>query len=332
MAATTYTGTGASLTVSNAVNSVSFQPDLVWIKSRSAATNNKVTDSVRGTTKASVSNSSLAETTDTNGLTAFGSSGFTVGTDTVYNNNTATYIGWQWKAGGTAVTNTSGTITSQVSANPTAGFSILTYTGNQTAGATVGHGLGITPSFFIIKNRTAAGSWITYHISVGPTKATPLESTAGPNTSSAYFNNTGPSSTVLTLGYDGAGNEVNDAKNYVAYCFAPISGYSAFGSYTGNGSTDGPFIYLGFRPRFVMWKRSDSTGSWYIQDTSRNPYNQATLSLYPNLSDAETSGDDMDYLSNGFKVRDTFSYINASGGTFLYAAFAENPFSIARAR
>jgi len=331
VAASLYTGTGASQTVSNAVNSISFQPDLVWIKSRSAATDHKLTDSVRGVTKALISDTTGAETTDTNGLTAFSSSGFTVGTDTVYNNSGATYVGWQWKGGGTGVSNTSGSITSTVSANTTAGFSVVTYTGNGTNGSTIGHGLGVAPKMIIVKSRSITDNWPVYHGSMPNTDAIRLNTT-GAAVVAGFWNNTTPGATVFTVG-GGTVSETNTTSaTYVAYCFAPITGYSAFGSYTGNGSTDGPFVYCGFRPRFVLWKRSDSTGSWYIQDTSRNPYNQATLSLYPNLSDAETSGDDMDYLSNGFKVRDTFSYINASGGTFLYAAFAENPFTIARAR
>jgi len=333
MAASLYTGTGVSQTVSNAVNSISFQPDMVWIKSRSANTDHKLTDSVRGATKAWVSNSTAAETTDSTGLTAFGSSGFTVGASTTYNNSGATYVGWGWKGGGTAVTNTSGTVNSSVSANTTAGFSAVTYTGSASA-VTVGHGLGVAPSMVIVKalgtpNGTARPS-LVYHISVGATKTLYLDRTDAAATTSGPWNDTAPTSTVFSLGTEPSTNWASN--NYVAYCFAPISGYSAFGSYTGNGSTDGPFAYCGFRPRFLLMKRSDSTGSWYIWDTSRSPYNQMTLALYPNLNEAEPGGDDIDFLSNGFKIRDTFSYINASGGTYIWAAFAENPFTISRAR
>ena len=332
-ASTLYTGNGGTLTVSNAVNSISFQPDMVWIKSRSANTDHKLTDSVRGATKAWVSNSTAAETTDSTGLTAFGSSGFTVGASTTYNNSGATYVGWGWKGGGTAVTNTSGTVNSSVSANTTAGFSAVTYTGSASA-VTVGHGLGVAPSMVIVKalgtpNGTARPS-LVYHISVGATKILYLDRTDAATTTSGPWNDTAPTSTVFSLGTEPSTNWASN--NYVAYCFAAISGYSAFGSYTGNGSTDGPFIYLGFRPRFLLMKRSDSTGSWYIWDTSRSTYNQMTLALYPNLADAEPGGDDIDFLSNGFKIRDTFSYINASGSTYIWAAFAENPFTISRAR
>jgi hypothetical protein len=302
---------------------------MVWIKSRSAATDNKLTDSVRGATKALISNTAGAETTDTNGLTAFGTSGFTLGTDTTYNNNAATYVGWNWKAGGTAVSNTAGTITSQVSANTTSGFSIVTYTGNGTSGATVGHGLGVAPQFIAIKDRTNSYSWRNYHVSTGNTGYVYFNSTDAYTASSTTFNNTSPTTSVFSVG-----TEVNvnaSANNYVAYCWAPIAGYSAFGSYTGNGSTDGPFVYTGFRPRFVMIKRSDSTSSWYICDTSINPYNEEKTTLYPNLANAEgLNANFLDGLSNGFKMREAGLAVN--GGTYIYAAFAENPFKYANAR
>jgi hypothetical protein len=334
MAATTYTGTGASLTVSNAVNGVSFQPDFVWVKSRSAATNNKLTDSVRGVTKGLISNTTGAETTDTNGLTAFGSSGFTVGSDTTYNDSAKTYVGWQWKGGGTAVTNTSGTISSQVSANPTAGFSVLTYTGTGS-NATIGHGLGVTPSMVITKRRDVSDGWVTYHTSL--TSGAYILSMQSTNAQTvlgvAYNSMATMNSTVYSVGTDTSTNA--SSGTYVAYCFAAISGYSAFGSYIGNGSSDGPFVYLGFRPRFVMLKRSDSAQNWYILDAARNTYNGVGTRLYPNLSNADDNGWTvvMDFLSNGFKLKEgSDQNHNASGGTYIYAAFAENPFSIARAR
>jgi len=339
MAATLWTGTGVgSRAITNTSNGVSFQPDWVWLKSRSAAYSHQTNDSVRGATNGCLY-ADLTNAVDANfGITSFDASGFTLGNTASLisqsfgsqNGSGATFVGWQWKGGGTAVTNTSGSISSQVSANPTAGFSIVTYTGNATSGATVGHGLGVAPSMMIIKNRSTPASWMTYHASVGNTAALFLNLTNASITSSTYFNNTSPTASVFSIGDATAGN--GSGNSMVAYCFAAISGYSAFGSYTGNGSTDGPFVYCGFRPRFALWKRSDSTGSWYIQDTSRNPYNQQTLSIYPNLADAETSGDDVDFLSNGFKIRDTFIYMNASGGTYIWAAFAENPFTLARAR
>jgi hypothetical protein len=336
MAATTYTGTGASLTVSNAVNGVSFQPDWVWIKGRSAATDHTLTDAVRGATKELKSNTTGAESTAVNGLTAFNSGGFSVGGAQDYNTNAATYVGWQWKGGGTAVTNTSGSISSQVSANPTAGFSIVGYTGTG-ANATVGHGLGVAPSMVIIKNRSTAASWMTYHASVGNTAALFLNLTNASITSSTYFNNTSPTASVFSIGDATAGN--GSGNSMVAYCFAAISGYSAFGSYTGNGSGDGPFIYLGFRPRWWMHKNYGAAGDgWWVYDSVRNTYNALNFLIQANLSYAEATqtgtGIPMDFVSNGVKIRNTSGdgSINGSGSTYIYAAFAENPFSIARAR
>jgi hypothetical protein len=333
VAASLYTGTGSSQTVSNAVNSISFQPDLVWIKSRSAATDHKWTDSVRGTTKALVSNSSAAETTDTNGLTAFGTTGFTVGSDTNYNNSGATYVGWQWKASGSTVSNTAGSITSTVSANTAAGFSVLTYTGTG-ATATIGHGLGATPSMMIIKKRSNAGSWKVYHTVLGNTKILELNATDGAQTSSTYWNNTSPTSTLITVGSNGDINA--SGETYVSYCWTTITGYSAFISYTGNGLGDGPFVYCGFRPRYLMIKRYDASGDpWWVIDSTRSPYNQTILALRPNSSNAEDNGGNanFDFLANGFKARTSGGGNgNESGATYIVAAFAENPFNISRAR
>ena len=329
MAATLYTGTGASLTVANTVNGVSFQPDFVWIKGRSGATDHALYDVVRGTTKDLVSNSSAAETTQATGLTAFGSTGFTVGALAKLNTNTATYVGWQWLANGTGVSNTSGSITSTVSAGATQGFSVVTYTGTG-ANATVGHGLGVAPSMIIVKQRNAAtADWGVYHISIGNTGLVKLNTTDLTITVSTMWNNTSPTSSVFSLGTNITGN--GSTTTYVAYCFAAVAGYSAFGTYTGNGSADGPFVYLGFRPRWVMIKRTDSTSDWYIWDTSRDTYNVATATLLADTSGAETSATSIDDLSNGFKCRSA-TVVNVSTGTYIYAAFAENPFKYSLAR
>jgi hypothetical protein len=331
MDATTYTGTGASLSVTNAA---SFKPDLVWAKGRSGATDHALYDSVRGTTKQLESNTDSIETTEATGLTAFGSAGFTVGALAQMNTNTATYVGWQWQAGqGSTSSNTNGTITSTVSVNASAGFSIATYTGTG-ANATVGHGLGVAPSFIIVKVRDVAGYlWLTYHSSVGANSTTYLNSSSAPAASSSWWNNTSPTSSVFTVGTSNYSNQ--SSKLYVAYCWTPIAGYSAFGSYTGNGSADGPFVYTGFRPKFVLYKRTDSSGSWGILDSARNPNNPTGKYLYPNASDAEFNGDSsypFDFLSNGFKIRHTGASENASGGTYIYMAFAENPFKNSLAR
>lgn len=332
-AATTYTGTGASLSVSNAVNSVSFQPDFVWVKGRSGATDNALYDSVRGTTKQVESNTTTAETTEATGLTAFGSTGFTVGALAQMNTNAATYVGWQWKASNTtAVTNTNGTIPSQVSANPTAGFSIVTYTGTAATG-TVGHGLGVAPKMMILRIRNTASAWAVYHVSTGNGGVTQLQSTAAYSAFPNMFNNTTPTSSVFTLGTDPTVN--GSGTSQLAYCFAEIAGFSKFGSYTGNGSADGPFVYLGFRPRFLLIKNASvGTDSWQIWDSSRNTFNVTQNYLLPNTSGAEGSGSGffVDFTSNGFKIRTTNTASNGSTNTLIYAAFAENPFTYSLAR
>jgi len=328
MNATLYTGTGASLTVTNGAAGASFQPDLVWAKNRGSANYNVLTDSVRGVLKTIYSNTTDAEVTG-NGLTAFNSNGFSLdGTNANWNNNTYSFVAWQWKAGGTAVTNTSGTISSQVSANTTSGFSVVTYTGNGTNPSTIGHGLGVAPQFIIVKDRSAVSSWIVQHNSLGWTQGFLGISTVAATTSSAFSNNTAPTSTVFTI----ASYSNNNGDNYVAYCWTPIAGFSQFGSYTGNGSADGPFIYLGFRPRYVLLKRTDTSEDWVVYDTARDTYNTSQYILYPNGAYAESSGYALDILSNGFKLRNTVTSNNASGGTYIYAAFAENPFKYANAR
>jgi hypothetical protein len=290
-------------------------------------------DSVRGATNVLGSNQTIVEYS--NGDFGLGTNQFTVGDnggsdDYNPNKNAATYVAWLWAAGGAAVTNTSGTISSQVSANPTAGFSIVTYTGNGTGGATIGHGLGVAPSMIIVKARGNAYNWMVYHTSIGNTGAINLNLTAVTTTSSTWWNNTSPTSSVFTVGTDANMNQ--SSATYVAYCFAPIAGYSAFGSYTGNGSTDGPFVYLGFRPRFIMRKRTDTTAYWVVYDTARNTYNVVGEDLYPNDSLAGSNDFVMDILSNGFKIRGSGANINANGGTYIYMAFAESPFKYSNAR
>lgn len=328
-----YTGTGSSL----GVTGVGFQPDFVWIKERSGAADHGLYDAVRGVQKQLESNNTDAETTETTGLTAFNSDGFTVGSLAQLNTNTATYASWNWKANGAGSSNTAGTITSTVSANTTAGFSIVTYTGNGTSGATVGHGLGVEPGMAFIKNRTTAGQqWVVYHkfITPNPGYRLVLNDTSAAASNSTIFNGTATpaSSTTLTLG---TSSEVNtNGDNYVGYFFAPVAGYSAFGSFTGNASTDGPMIYTGFRPRWILIKNSSATGDWVIFDTSRDPYNMEINYLVPNSSIAETSGSSvqLDGVSNGFKIRGTWAGMNGSGNTIVYAAFAEVPLKYSLAR
>ena len=334
MAATTYTGTGAARSVSNSNNGVSFQPDWVWIKERSSTSQHALFDSVRGVQKRLISDTTAAEDTSAQLLTAFNSDGFSVGTDGAINESAQTYVAWNWKAGGAAVTNTSGTISSQVSANPTAGFSVVTASASGTSPVTIGHGLGVAPRMIIGRVRNNTASWYVYHSSIAASDYLVLNSTAARATSSNIWD-TAPTSTVFTVGnpQNGWNGTTSGSYNYVFYCFTPVAGYSAFGSYTGNGSADGPFVYLGFRPRFIMWKRTDTTSGWSMHDTSRDPYNISTNNLFADSSGVEDTGDSIiDLLSNGFKLRNTYARANASAGTYIYAAFAEAPFKFSNGR
>jgi hypothetical protein len=290
-------------------------------------------DAVRGASLRLFSNTTDGESSGGGGNTvsAFNSDGFTVLAGSDVNDNGGTFVGWNWKANGAGSSNTAGSITSTVSANTTSGFSIVTYTGNGTA-STVGHGLGVAPSMVIVKQRSASGNnWGVYHASPGATKYLELNTTIAATTGGTPWNNTEPTSTVFTVGNWGAVNA--NGSTYVAYCFAPVAGYSAFGSYTGNGSSDGPFIFTGFRPRYLLIK--DTTGAtnyWVVLDTSRSPYNAAALGLYPNTSDADDAFTYADILSNGFKIRNSSGNTNTSSSIYIYAAFAEFPFKYSVAR
>jgi hypothetical protein len=334
--ATTYTGTGTTNVITNGAPGQSFQPDFVWAKRRSSAASHGLVDSVRGTGRTLFSNLTDAEDVGDNNLTAFNSNGFTAGSGGNFNTSGQTYVAWQWKAGGAAVTNTAGSISSQVSANTTSGFSVVTYTGNATSGATVGHGLGVAPSMVIVKVRSTTGNWPVYHVATGNTKALYLDLTLGQGGDfTGAWNNTTPTSTVFTLGNS---NETNrSSATFVAYCFAPIAGYSAFGSYTGNGSADGTFVYTGFRPKFVLMKATTGSNNWIIYDTVRNTYNLTNLSLVPDSSAAEngvstTTENTLDILSNGFKLRTSNALTNGSSVPYIYMAFCENPLKYANAR
>jgi hypothetical protein len=309
-----------------------FSPDLVWLKQRNGGDWHGLFNTIVGATTRLFSNSTSAEATNAQTLTAFNSNGFSVGNTNEVNGSGNSYVAWCWDAGSSTVTNTQGSISSQVRANASAGFSIVTYTGNSTVGATVGHGLGVAPQLIIIKarNNVSGGFWQVYHQAIGNTKYLELNSTSAAGTSSNRWNNTTPSSTVFTLGSD---SDLNGSLNYVAYCFAPVAGYSSFGSYTGNGSADGPFVYTGFRPRWIMWKCTTAAYDWDVYDAVRDPRNAAAARLKPNSSDAEAtlSPATFDILSN-FKLRADYNSSNASSQTFIYAAFAESPFQYARAR
>jgi len=337
MAATLYTGNAASpRSISNAVNSISFQPDFVWIKDRSTASfGHNLYDSVRGTGKLLISNANVAEiTNDVNGyVSAFNTNGFalTAGSSGIngVNANTDAIVGWQWNAGGSTVTNTTGSISAQVRANPTAGFSIVTYTGTG-ANATVGHGLGVAPKMIFVKKRSAIQAWSAYHASLANTQYLVLDTTAGAATLATMWNSTTPTSSVFSVGTDG--NVNTSTATYVAYCFSEVAGYSKIGSYTGNGSADGPFVYCGFLPRFIMVKRTDAAFGWFIWDTTRSPSNQVQVYLQANAVTAEQTFGSLDVLANGFKIRGVPNDFNASGSTQIFMAFAENPFKLSLAR
>jgi hypothetical protein len=319
-----YTGNGTS----QSVTGVGFQPDFVWLKERSSGSDHQLQDSVRGATNLLISNSTNAESSSSTFLNSFDSDGFTVGSSAGANESGQTYVAWCWKAGGTAVSNTDGSITSQVSANVDSGFSIVSYTGTG-ANATVGHGLSSAPEMMLVKDRDSTFTWRVYHASLANTQVLYLSATAAATTETATWNSTSPTSTVLSLGTSGGTN--GSSLNYIAYAFHSVEGFSKFGSYTGNGSTDGPFVYTGFKPAFVMVKTTSSTNDWVIHDAARNPDNVVTHFLYPNLSIDEQTLFNVDFLANGFKWR-AGNLTNESGSSYIYMAFAEHPFKEALAR
>jgi hypothetical protein len=327
-----YTGNGSTQTISG----LGFSPDLVWTKSRNDALSHIWMDTVRGTGVYLRSNSTGAEEPNSSVITSFDANGFTLGSSSASNLSAYTYAAWCWDAGSSTVTNTQGSISSQVRANPSAGFSVVTYTG--TGGtATVGHGLGIAPSFILIKERSPnTDNWNVYHSSIGASAWLQLNLTNATSTGSEMWNSTSPTSTVVTVRNPGSGGYSNrSGAAYVAYCFAPVVGYSSFGSYVGNGSgsNDGPFVFCNFRPRWILLKDSTNAGNWELIDTARIGYNGANYRLFPNLSDAEFADHRVDILSNGFKLRvGAGSAINSSNAVIVYAAFAESPFAYSRAR
>ena len=321
----TYTGNGTS----QSVTGVGFQPDFVWIKKRNTSDfgSHQFVDIVRGLDKYIFSDATNAEVTAADRVTSFDSDGFSLSSALQVNENSDTYVAWCWKAGGTAVTNTDGSITSQVSANVDAGFSIVGYTGTGSA-ATVGHGLNSAPDFTIIKNRDLATAWIAFHSSRSGERGI-LNGTNAFIATTTYYTSD-PTDTVLNLNSISNVNGSGDAL--IAYCFHSVEGFSKFGSYVGNGSTDGTFVYTGFKPSLIMTKRTNSAGSWEITDSGRSPSNVVNKYLYANLANADSTFDNLDFLSNGFKFRNNATGNNNSGDTYIYMAFAEHPFNYATGR
>jgi hypothetical protein len=314
-----WTGTGSAMSITG----VGFQPDWVWYKGRSFAYNHGLFDAVRGTTKFLKSNSTDAEAV-VSGVTAFNSDGFSLGTDAGAVGSGNTFVAWNWLGANTTVSNTDGSITSTVSANTTSGFSIVSYTGTGAVPVTVGHGLGVVPEVLIIRNRTNAYDWVVYHKDLGNTGGLFLNTTSAFTTDADLFNNTSPTSSVVTFSNSTKTNQ--GSANHIMYAFNSVKGFSKFGKYTGNSSADGTFVYTGFKPAFVLLKATTNTNEWWLYDNKRNSFNPEFNRLAPNNSTAEyTTPNTMDFLSNGFKLRDPDDAWNATGNTYIYMAFAENP-------
>jgi len=319
-----YTGNNTSTSITG----VGFQPDLTWFKRRDSSAQHSWFDSVRGVTKQLTSNLTNADTTITDALTSFDSDGFTLGVDSgnYINFNSATYVSWSWLGANGTASNTDGSITSTVSANTTSGFSIVSYTGNGTANSTIGHGLGTIPDFIIVKNRTTTQSWGTknpaYNSPSDPGVLYLNSTNATDSAQNVWGTSASFTTSTFTVG-DWTGSN-QSGSNFIAYCWSAKQGYSKFGKYTGNGSTDGTFIYLGFKPAFVMIKRTGVEG-WWMQDNKRTGFNPSNDRLEANDPAAEADLNSIDILSNGFKCRQTYDGINLSGNSYIYMAFAEEP-------
>ena len=327
---TIYTGDGStSHTITNGGNS-DLQPDWLWIKSRSSTEQHFAFDSVRGQSKYIFPNATNAEGTAGTGiLNSFNSDGFTLGNNDGVNANSETFVAWNWKAG-TSFTNDAsstgvGSIDSAGSVNQDAGFSIIGYSGDTSdAPSTVAHGLSQKPEMMFIKRRTLSGQWVVYNKTIGATHNLHLDSTDASSAYQYFFNNTEPTSSVFTVGDDGESNKTG--SNYIAYCFHSVQGYSKIGSYTGNSNANGTFIYTGMKPSFILIKSSSDVTNWQIYDNKRLGYNVDNNALRANLSNAELTDNDIDILSNGFKIRKVSDQFNGGDFVYQYLAFAENPF------
>jgi len=321
-----------------AITGVGFQPDMVWGKNRASDSNHFLFDSIRGVTKMLAPDLEQDEE-DQSGVTAFGSDGFTLGQWIGSTKTNDAYCAWNWKAGGGASSvgsNTDGSInTTDTSVNTTAGFSISTFTGNATSGATVGHGLGVAPEFVMVVCRSTAGNWLVYHASntaAPETDYLALEVTGATADQENIWNDTAPTSSVFSLGNNASVNGNN--ATFLAICWHSVDGFSKFGGYTGNNNADGPFIHTGFRPAWLMIKRTNASGEWDMFDNKRSPHNLVNVFLKAEASGAEATGSSVvcDFTSNGFKIRGTDSSLNADGAPYIYLAFAETPFKFSSAR
>ena len=314
----TYTGDGNS---SRSITGVGFQPNWVWTKKRNGATGHRLVDSVRGVTKALFTNGTNVESTESNGLTAFASDGYTLGDNGNYNANSDTYVSWNWLAGSSAgSSNSDGSITSTVSANQTAGFSIVSWSADGGNTSTAGHSLGITPQIIIYKSR-GSGAWYVWlnQIIDSSNDYLLLNSTNAKGDIDTSTYGTPSSTTISNFGF-------TSGENMIAYCFTEKKGYSKFGSYTGNGSTDGTFVYTGFKPAWVMFKCTSHADPWNIVDNTRSPFNVADKYLDADSSAAEGTYTFLDFTANGIKLKNTGQSFNGSGRSYIYMAFAESPF------
>jgi hypothetical protein len=326
-----YTGNNNPQNIAWDETDTNMKPDMLWIKSYAGATvfEHVLGDVVRGGGKYLVPNSTAAEVSNSNVINTFNTNGFSVGGATQVSEASRSYVAWGWKASNTTATNTAGSINSTVSVNAAAGFSVVGYIGNGSSGATVGHGLGVAPEIVLIKTYSGADAWTMLNVysSGGLNTYLALNSSSGA-VSDPMFDNTAPSSTLFTLDSDGQVN--GSGVSLVAYCFASVTSFSKFGSYTGNGNADGTFVYTGFKPAFVLTKRTDSTSDWVLLDNKRDSFNVMIKKLFASNTDAEYSGQNAcDFVSNGIKFRDNATNAfatNVSGATYIYMAFAENPF------
>jgi hypothetical protein len=328
-----WTGNGST----NAITGVGFQPDLVWGKDRTGTDNHHVFDILRGTNQRIIPNQTAAENTESNCLDSFDTDGFTLGSNTGLNNSSDAHVAWNWKANGSGSSNTDGSITSTVSANTDAGFSIVSFTGTNANGATIGHGLSSAPEMVIVKTRSASGeNWRVYHSGIASDAATDyinLNTTAAAADLVNIWNDTAPTSSVFSVGQDGGVNA--NGTTYIAYCFHSVDSYSKCGSYVGNGNADGTFVYTGFRPAFLLVKQSSASGErWFMYDNKRDTYNYVDARLAADASNAESTGatQALDFVSNGFKARYNQGAFNTSGATYIYIAFASVPFKFGNAR
>ena len=321
-----YTGNGSARSITFDESS-NMQPDLMWVKGRTTTASWLCNDAVRGATKRLKLDQNSAQSTETGMITSFNTNGFSLGTTSTSNANGENYASWNWKC----ATGVSGTTTGSGSSrsysgrvNTTAGISIINYAGNSTSGHTIPHHLGATPKIIILKNMGDAGDWIVHVGALNdPEKVVYINATDAGTNFNAGFNSTNPTSSVFTLGNNAAVND--DNQQYIAYSFAEKKGYSKFGKYTGNGNADGPFIYTGFKPAFVILKKTSGADNWTINDNKRVGYNVDNNELFPNLTNAEDTNDVLELVSNGFKLRHTAGRHNTSGGTYIYMAFAEQP-------